>query len=83
MSCRVMSRGVGTILMNHIIEMARKAGVRLLAEFESNGKNRMMLVTYKFGGFKEVDKSGNLILFEHDLSRIQPFPNYVDIRVPD
>jgi FkbH-like protein len=83
MSCRVMSRGVGTILMNCILEMARNAGVRLFAEFQSNGKNRMMLVTYRFGGFKEVDKSGNLTFFEHDLSRIQPFPHYVDVRVPD
>ena len=81
MSCRVMSRGVGTILMNYLLELARNAGVRLYAEFQSNGKNRMMLVTYKFGGFKEVEKSGNLIIFEHDLVRIQPVPSYVDFRV--
>jgi FkbH-like protein len=81
MSCRVMSRGVGTLLMNYILELARNAGVRLYAEFQSNGKNRMMLVTYKFGGFKEVEKSGNLIVFEHDLVRIQPVPSYVDFRV--
>lgn len=79
MSCRVMSRGVGTILMNHILMLARDAGARLQAEFKSNGKNRMMLVTYKFGGFKEVDKQGDLIVFEHDLQRIQPHPEWVDL----
>lgn len=78
MSCRVMSRGVGTILMNHILMLARDAGVRLQAEFRSNGKNRMMLITYKFGGFKEVEKAGDLIVFEHDLERIQPHPEWVD-----
>ncbi len=79
MSCRVMSRGVGTIMMNHILTLARDAGARLRAEFRSNGKNRMMLVTYKFGGFKEVDKVDDLIVFEHDLERIQPHPKWVDL----
>ena len=79
MSCRVMSRGVGTILMNHILMLAREAGSRLQAEFRANGKNRMMLVTYKFGGFKEVNKQGDLIVFEHDLERIQPHPEWVDL----
>jgi FkbH-like protein len=78
MSCRVMSRGVGTILMNHILMLARDAGVRLRAEFRSTGKNRMMLITYKFGGFQEVEKIDDLILFEHDLQRIQPQPEWVD-----
>jgi FkbH-like protein len=81
MSCRVMSRGVGTILMNHILKLARDAGVRLRAEFRSNGKNRMMLVTYKFGAFKEVEKIGDLIIFEHDLQRIQPPPEWVNFTV--
>jgi FkbH-like protein len=79
MSCRVMSRGVGTILMNHILMLAHEAGARLRAEFRSNGKNRMMLITYKFGGFKEVEKKGDLIVFEHDLERIQPHPEWVDL----
>lgn len=79
MSCRVMSRGVGTIMMNHILMLASAVGARLRAEFRSNGKNRMMLVTYKFGGFKEVEKAGDLIVFEHDLERIQPHPEWVNL----
>jgi FkbH-like protein len=81
MSCRVMSRGVGTIMVNHIMHMARKAGVRLRAEFVSNNRNRMMYVTYKFGGFKEIDKIEDLVIFESDLSRTQPFPAYVQVHV--
>lgn len=81
MSCRVMSRGVGTILMNHLLILARGAGVRLRAEFQSNGKNRMMLITYKFGAFKEVEKIGDLIIFEHDLQHIQAPPEWVDLTV--
>ena len=83
MSCRVMSRGVGTILINYIMKNAKQAGVRLRAEFKSNDRNRMMLVSYRFAGFREVDRNGDVILFQNDLSRIQPFPDYVDIRLPE
>ncbi|MEM7353889.1 MAG: HAD-IIIC family phosphatase [Acidobacteriota bacterium] len=81
MSCRVMSRGVGTIMLNHILALARDAGVRLLAEFRSNGRNRMMLVTYRFAGFKELERHDDLVVFENDFSNIQPFPDYVHVRL--
>jgi FkbH-like protein len=81
MSCRVMSRGVGTIMMTHIMSLANAAGARLRAEFVPNGRNRMMEVTYRFGGFREVDRRGEMILFEHDLSTIAPFPDYVQVEI--
>jgi len=83
MSCRVMNRGVGTIMINHIMSLAKQANVRLLAEFVSNDRNRMMYVTYKFGGFKEIDRAGERVLLEHDLARIQPFPEYVKVNIVD
>lgn len=81
MSCRVMSRGVGTIMVNHLMRLARAANVRLLAEFVQNDRNRMMYITYKFGGFKEREKHGDLVIFEHDLQQIPPFPPYVQIHL--
>jgi FkbH-like protein len=81
MSCRVMSRGVGTLLLNHILGLAREAGVGLRAEFRANDRNRMMLVTYKFAGFREVAREGDLLLFENDLRHIQPPPPYVDLTI--
>ncbi|HEX6289932.1 MAG TPA: HAD-IIIC family phosphatase [Herpetosiphonaceae bacterium] len=83
MSCRVMSRGVGTIMMSHILQMAKAAGVRLQAEFVSNTRNRMMYITYKFSGFKEVEQRGEMTIFEHDLRQIQAFPPYVEVRLLD
>ncbi|MBW4477606.1 MAG: HAD-IIIC family phosphatase [Tolypothrix brevis GSE-NOS-MK-07-07A] len=83
MSCRVMSRGVGTIMMNHIMSLAQKNNVRLLAEFVSNDRNRMMYISYKFAGFKEFDQRGNSVIFENDLTRIQPVPLYVNFKVID
>jgi FkbH-like protein len=81
MSCRVMSRGVGTILLTHIMRRAREAGVRLRAEFVPNGRNRQMLVTYKFAGFKEVERSGQMTVLENDNRHIPDWPGYVQVDV--
>lgn len=83
MSCRVISRGVGTIMINHIMNLAKKANVPLHAEFIPNDRNRMMYVTYKFGGFKEIDKQGDMVIFANDLSHIQPFPSYVKVHLEE
>jgi FkbH-like protein len=83
MSCRVMSRGVGTIMMGHIMSRAKQATARLRAHFIPNGRNRMMYVTYKFGGFREVEQRGDLIVLENDLTQIQPFPSYVRVLLPE
>ena len=80
MSCRVMSRGVGTIMMNHIMGLAQSNNVRLLAEFVQNDRNRMMYISYKFAGFKEIEKNNNLVIFENDLTQIQPVPDYVNFQ---
>ena len=81
MSCRVMSRGVGTIMMSHIMQLTKEADAILRAEFKPNGRNRMMEVTYRFGGFREVARDGDLIIYEHGLETIQPFPDYVHVDV--
>ncbi|WP_235925930.1 hypothetical protein [Actinokineospora pegani] len=60
MSCRVMSRGVGTVLINHLKRRARDAGAPLHADFVPTSRNRMMLVSFKFNGFKEVGRDGDL-----------------------
>lgn len=81
MSCRVMSRGVGTIMMNYIMAQAKQAHARLRAEFIPTDRNRMMYVTYKFGGFKKVATRGDLVILENDLNYIQPLPDYVDVHI--
>lgn len=81
MSCRVMNRGVGMIMINHLLRLARDAGVRLQADFVKNQRNRMMYVAYSFAGFREVEKQGDRIVMENDLSRIQADPEYVEVRV--
>jgi FkbH-like protein len=80
MSCRVMNRGVGTIMLNHIRRTARESGVRLLSEFVSNDRNRMMYVTYKFAGFTEIENRGGVQILEHGLASIPPVAHYVSVR---
>jgi FkbH-like protein len=81
MSCRVMNRGVGMIMLNHILRRARDAGARLLSEFISNDRNRMMYVTYKFAGFKEIGSEGGIQMLEHDLEAIPPVADYISVRI--
>lgn len=83
MSCRVMSRGVGSILMNYIRSRAREAGVALEADFVSNGRNRMMYATYKFSGFSEVERDGDRTRLLCDLSLPADYPSYVALTLPE
>ena len=81
MSCRVLSRGVGSIMMTYIMNKAKKAGVRLQAHFVPTPSNRMMYVTYKFANFKEIENGDNLIVLENDLMQIQSFPSYIEVMI--
>jgi FkbH-like protein len=82
MSCRVVSRGVGTVLLSHIMSAAKKNNVKLLADFKQTGRNRMMYVTFKFANFYELsnDKNGN-IQFGHDLEEIPGIPHYISVEL--
>lgn len=79
MSCRVMSRGVGTILINYLRDAARRAGVKLLAEFVPTDRNRMMYVTFKFNGFREAGENDGAKLLQNDLTEVRRSPEYVDL----
>lgn len=80
-SCRVISRGVGTLLLNHVMRLALEAGVRLQADFQPTGRNRMMAITYAFAEFKPVGLAGTQLIFESDLSQIQPCPDFVTLKI--
>jgi FkbH-like protein len=82
MSCRVMSRGVGSVLLGYVMGQARDAGVPLRAEFKSNGRNRMMYVTYRFAHFQEVARDGDVVVLENDCRQVPPYPDYLELRVP-
>ncbi len=79
-SCRVMSLGVGTVLLSHIMRETKKAGRKLRADFRKTKNNRMMYIALTFANFKNIEDKGNgNIVLENDLSVIQAFPPYMDI----
>lgn len=81
MSCRVMSTGVGTLLLYQIMNIARQDNVTLRAEFIPNHRNRMMYIAYTFAGFKEVERMGDVIILENPLTAIPPCPDYAKVEV--
>jgi FkbH-like protein len=81
MSCRVMSRGVGMVLLNHIMRLAAQAGVAVQADFVETGRNRMMQITYAFAGFTEASRVGSRVVLRADLSAVQPPPSYVQLEI--
>jgi FkbH-like protein len=77
-SCRVMSKGVGTVFLSYLRHAARERGVRLLADFRETSRNRMMYITYAFAGFTEKDEQEDgMVLLENDLTDIPPSPEYL------
>lgn len=83
MSCRVMSRGVGMVLLNHIMRLATMEGAALRADFVETGRNRMMQITYAFAGFREIEREGAHVVLEADLAAVQPPPPYVALTIED
>jgi FkbH-like protein len=83
LSCRVMSRGVGKILLQVIVNRAGLASRRLLAEIVHNEKNRIMYMTYRFAGFKTIVKEGSSELLEQEFTQEYQFPDFVALDVED
>lgn len=80
-SCRVMARGVGNVLLTHILERAAAAGRPLRADFIRTDRNRPMLVMLRFAGFREIGRRDGIVVLEHDLTEVPSIPAYVDLDV--
>ncbi|MFE2726862.1 HAD-IIIC family phosphatase [Kitasatospora sp. NPDC059327] len=52
-SCRVVSYGVGTVLLHWLADEAARSGAHLLADFHRTERNRMMEIAYRFVGFDD------------------------------
>ncbi|WP_297089091.1 HAD-IIIC family phosphatase [uncultured Draconibacterium sp.] len=81
MSCRVMSRGIGAVLLGYLINLAREKEVELKAVFKPTSKNRMMNITYRFAGFTEETKIDGIELLRHRLCSQVSMPAYLKLNV--
>ena len=80
MSCRVISRGMGSILLNYLVQQAFMQKKKLLADFKDTGYNKMMFLAYRFSGFKIYDcNDEGEYIFHHDYKKINKLPDYVKI----
>ena len=84
MSCRVMSSGVGTVLLSYVMHQAKAQQKILRADFKHTGRNRPMFITLKMANFKEVssDFEGEVVL-QNDLSLVPPYPPYLKLSIPN
>lgn len=76
MSCRVMSRGVGGVILTLLRKSAFVAGQNLRARFVQTDRNRMMYVTYRFAGFTEEEGTDLLI---NSLENIPAIPDFMAV----
>ncbi|AZK92538.1 MULTISPECIES: HAD-IIIC family phosphatase [Streptomyces] len=92
-SCRVVSFGAGSVLLNWLTDAAAGAGVHLAADFRQTDRNRMMEIAYRFAGFTGdacdcldglpdtgSDRTG--IEFRHLVAGPRPAPTTMRIAAP-
>ncbi|MFV8132156.1 HAD-IIIC family phosphatase [Streptomyces syringium] len=72
MSCRVASRGVGSVLLGHLIREALADGLRPVAHFVPTDVNRNMLVTLRFAGYEPVATEGDRMVLSVNPDRPLP-----------
>lgn len=80
MSCRVMTRGIGSALLVHLAKAAQADGLDLTADFVATGRNRMMYITYKLMGFEEIERDGDRCLLKYT-GGAKEYPEYLQVCV--
>lgn len=80
-SCRVMTRGVGSALLTYAVRFAAERGKRLRAEYLETEYNRIMYITYKLAGFEEIDEldDGEGCVLEYSRDTLPEYPSYLKI----
>jgi methoxymalonate biosynthesis protein len=56
-SCRVVTWGAGSTILNWLSDQAFRAGAHLVADLRRTDRNRMMEVAYRFAGFTDENCS--------------------------
>ena len=78
-SCRVLSRGIGTILLNQIAARAASESVSLEVEFRETGRNRPMKVALMMAGYQRVADRNDTAIFAPRIGPIPSCPAYIKV----
>jgi len=76
MSCRVISKGVGSAFLVKLTKLAEERGKPLTADFVDTGRNRMMYLTYKLMGFEEANEEGTKLVYNGGRKE---YPDYLAV----
>lgn len=79
-SCRVLPRGVDTIVLNALLLRARAAHVRLRAQFRLTRRNESLWSAYQEAGFVPLTSDADRHVLEHPLVSIPEHPSPVRLR---
>lgn len=80
MSCRVLSRGVEELMMNHAVEKAREWGcTELIGEYIPTPKNAMVKEFYPKFGFELVSDTAGTTTWKLPLADYQPKEVFIKI----
>jgi FkbH-like protein len=79
-SCRVMSRGIGSVMLHYLHQKAVEKQLMLTASFKDTGRNRMMYMTYKMAGFEDSGrKEGDCSILCYKPEFAAGLPPYIEI----
>ena len=79
MSCRVMSRGVGSAILIYLAKLKEQLNKPMFAEFKTTDRNRIMYITYKIMGFDEIEDNDGDVLLEYTSEESKEFPPYFEV----
>lgn len=80
MSCRIINRGVGSVLLYFILKECAKRNLKVTADFKTTNRNRMMYLAFKLSNFKEKYNESDYIFFENDLKLNVSYPQYLNVK---
>jgi len=87
MSCRVMNRGIGGIVLKRLLRSVKAQGLEIQADYVPTDRNRQIYLTYRLHGFEEVNGHSSpqsaAIRLVHHHSDIPAIPDHVRIVAPD
>lgn len=81
-SCRVLSRGVGSFLLAYVQKCALRTGRRLFADYKSTGRNRMMMIALRMAGFSGARREGDVEILEWDRNTSASGTEFIELDAP-
>lgn len=83
MSCRVLSRGVATVFLDYLTNLAGRAGVRLRAEMVPTARNAPLRQAFIDAELEAVDQIDEVVTFEPPVGHRRRYPPHIHVAVMD